>query len=41
MHEHMNDSANRKQNASTQQAQSAGNPGKTTAGDYIDFEEIK
>jgi len=41
MHEHMNDSANGKQNSTAQQTQSAGDPGKKTVGDYIDFEEIK
>ena len=41
MHHRMNDFANGEQQSSSQQSRSSNNSAKESAGDYIDFEEIK
>ena len=41
MHNRMNDFANGQQSSPSQKTQSSNNDVKESAGDYIDFEEIK
>jgi len=41
MHHRMNDFTNGEQQSSSQQSRSSNNSAKESAGDYIDFEEIK
>jgi hypothetical protein len=41
MHDRMNDFANGQQQPSSQQKQSSNNSAEESAGEYIDFEEVK